>query len=142
MRFRESHNEWKYAHTLLCLAVLSQRQEDWVSTLVLSEQALAGFQKLGDKYFQSVAFRLVGRASVHLEDITKGVAALRKALILAQQLDNKFQIALVLWRSFSEAALRSGKTVQAVCLIAAAIKLFQSIGAWMEDDDLLFVVTG
>ena len=136
--FQESHNEWEYAHTLLCLAVLSQRQEDWASTLILSEQALAGFQKLGDKYFQSVAFRLFGRACVHQEDVRKGVAALREALILAQQLDNKFQIALVLWRSFSEAALRLGKTVQAVCLIAAAIKIFQSIGAWMEDDDLLF----
>ena len=66
------------------------------------------------------------------------MAALHDALILAQQLDNKFQIALVLWRSFSEAALRSGRTLQAVCLIATAIKIFQSIGAWMEDDNLLF----
>ena len=112
MRFQESHNHWEYAHTLLCLAVLSQRQEHWPSTLTLSKQALAEFQKLGDKYFQSVAFRLVGRACVYQDDLRNGMAALQDALILAQQLDNKFQIALVLWRSFSEAALRSGRTVQ------------------------------
>jgi predicted ATPase/DNA-binding XRE family transcriptional regulator len=137
-RFQEIHDKWGYAHAVLCLVVQSERQKDWATALVLSQQALAGFQKLGDRYFQSVALRLVGRAYVNQGDVTNGVAALRESLILAQQLDNKFQIALILWRSFAEAALRMEKTARAVSLISAAINVFQSIGAWMEDDDLLF----
>jgi predicted ATPase/transcriptional regulator with XRE-family HTH domain len=137
-RFQEIHDEWGYAHAVLCLVVQSERRKDWATALSLSQQAFAGFQKLGDRYFQSVALRLVGRAYVKQGDVTNGVAALRESLILAQQLDNKFQIALVLWRSFAEAALCAEKPARAVSLITAAINVFQSIGAWMEDDDLLF----
>lgn len=137
-RFQETHDEWGYANALLTLAWQSLRRKDWVTTISLSQQALTGFQKLGDRYFQSVALRYIGRAYVKQGDVTNGITALRESLILAQQLDNKFQIALILWRSFSEAALRAGKTARAVSLISAAINVFQSIGAWMEEDDLLF----
>ena len=137
-RFQETHDEWGYANALLTLAWQSLRRKDWVTTISLSQQALTGFQKLGDRYFQSVALRYIGRAYVKQGDVTNGITALRESLILAQQLDNKFQIALILWRSFSEAALCAGKTARAVSLISAAINVFQSIGAWMEYDDLLF----
>lgn len=137
-RFQACHDEWGYAYVTLCLVVQSERQTDWATALALCQQALAGFQKLGDIYFSSVALRLVGRSYVHQGDLANGIAALRESLFLAQQLDNKFQIALILWRSFAEAAFYAGENARAVSLISASINLFQSIGAWMEDDDLLF----
>ena len=136
--FQEVHDDWEYEHAVLCLAVQSVIGRDWEIALALFHQALAGFQKLDDTYFQSVALRYMGRAYVNLGDVPNGVAALQKSLILAQQLDNKFQIALILWRGFAEAALRAEKTARAVSLIAAAINIFQSIGAWTEQDDVLF----
>ncbi|HMD82417.1 MAG TPA: hypothetical protein VKE92_13970, partial [Anaerolineales bacterium] len=137
VRFQEAHHDWEYAHAVLCLAIQSV-ERDWATALALSQQALAGFQKLGDTYFQSVALRYIGRAHVNLDDVTNGVASLRKSLILAQQLDNKFQIALILWRGFSEAALYRENITRAVSLISAAINIFKSIGAWTDQDDLLF----
>jgi predicted ATPase len=136
--FQEAHDEWGYANAGLTLAWQSMREEDWATALVWSQQALAGFQKLGDRFFQSVALRYSGRAYVNQGDVTNGLVALQESLMLTQQLDNKFHIALTLWRGFSEAALRAGKTARAAYLISAAINIFQSIGAWMEDDDLLF----
>ena len=136
--FQETHDEWEYANAVLSLAWQSLRQKDWVTAIALSQHALEGFQKLGDIFFQSVAFRYIGRAYVKQDNVTNGIAALRESLILAQRLDNKFQIALVLWRSFSEAALRAGQTARAVSLISASINVFQSIGAWMNYDELLF----
>lgn len=137
-RFQQAREEWDYAHTVLCLGVQSQRQKEWAAALALSRQAYEGFKRLGDTYFQSAALRLVGRAAVHQGNLADGTAALRQALLLAQQLDNKFQIALILWRSLAEAAQFAGETARAVSLITTSINMFQSIGAWMEDDDLLF----
>jgi len=137
-RFQELPDEWEYAHAVLCAAIQSVIQDDWATALALSQQALAGFQKLGDRYFQSVALRYAGRAYVNHKDVANGTSALRQSLMFAQQLDNKFQIALVLWRGFAEAALYAGETARAVALIAAATNIFQSIGAWTEQDDLLF----
>lgn len=138
MRCHESHDAWGVAHAVLCLAVQSEKQKDWATALALGQDALAGFQKLGDSYFQSVALRQVGRAYVQQGDVNNGTAALREAMLIAQQLDNRFQMALILWRSFAEAALQRKEPARAACLISAAIHLFQSIGAWMEDDDVLF----
>jgi predicted ATPase/transcriptional regulator with XRE-family HTH domain len=137
-RFHQIHDEWGYANTVRCLAIHSIIQEDWATALILNQQALAGFQKLGDKFIQSLTLRYIGRSYVNLGDVTNGTVALRESLILGQQLDNKYHIALALWRGFAEAALRVEKTARAVSLISAAINVFQSIGAWMEEDDLLF----
>ncbi|MDO8755345.1 MAG: hypothetical protein Q7J80_15715, partial [Anaerolineales bacterium] len=135
--FQYTRDDWRYANAALLLGIQSSLV-DWSISLPLFQQALSVFRKLGDSYFQSVAFRFIGRAYVNLGNLLDGISALRESLILAEQLNNKFQIALILWRGFSEAALRAGKTARAVTLISASMKMFQSIGAWTELDDLLF----
>lgn len=135
--FQNTQDDWRYANAALLLGIQSSLV-DWSIALPLFQQALSVFQELGDVYFQSVAFRFIGRAYVNLGNLLDGISALRESLILAAQLDNTFQIALILWRGFSEAALHTGEMRRAVILIAASMNIFQSIGAWTEQDDLLF----
>jgi hypothetical protein len=66
-----------------------------------------------------------------------GVVALREALILAQQLDSKYEIGHTLWRC-AEVAQRLEKPAHAVCLYWATKKVLDSIGAWMEGDESIF----
>jgi len=135
--FQDTQDDWKYANAALLLGIQSSLV-DWSISLALFQQALGVFRKLGDTYFQSVAFRYIGRAQTNLGNVIDAVPALCESLILAGQLDNTFQIALILWRGLAEAALRSGKTVRAVTLYAASANIFQSLGAWTEPDDLRY----
>lgn len=137
MYFQDTQVDWKYANAALLLGIQSSRV-DWSIALPLFQQALSVFRKLGDLYFQSVAFRYIGCAHTNLSNVTDGVSALCESLDLAEQLDNTFQIALILWRGFSKAALHAGEVMRAVILISASMKMFQSVGAWTELDDLLF----
>jgi predicted ATPase/DNA-binding XRE family transcriptional regulator len=135
--FQDTQDDWNYANAALLLGIQSSLA-DWSFALPLFQQALSVFRKLGDVYFQSVAFRYIGRAHVNLGNVPDGVSALCESLNLAVQLGNPFQIALILWRGFSEAALRSGKTARAVTLHMASANIFQTHGTWTEPDDLLY----
>lgn len=137
MYFQDAGDDWSYANAALYLGLQSSLQA-WSTALPLFQQALSVFRKLGDVYFQSVALRYIGRAHINLGEAQDGVLVLHESLNLAVQLDNTFQIALILWRGFSEAALHIKATTRAVILITASMKIFQSIGAWTEQDDLLF----
>jgi len=135
--FQEIRDDWRYANAALYLGIQSSLI-DWSTALPLFQQALGVFRKLGDAYFQSVVLRYIGRAHSNSGNVKDGVPALHESLDFAVQLDNTFQIALVLWRGFSEAALHIQATTRAVILMAATMNLFQSIGTWTEQDDALF----
>jgi predicted ATPase/DNA-binding XRE family transcriptional regulator len=135
--FQNTRDDWRYANAALLLGIQSSLA-DWSIALPLFQQALSIFRKLGDTYFQSVACRYIGRAHTNLGNLADGVSALCESLSLAAQLDNTFQIALILWRGFSETALHAGEVMRAVTLISASMKMFQSIGAWTEQDDLRY----
>jgi len=95
------------------------------------------FRDLGDRFFQGVALRFIGDLEMKQGNLSSGVVALREALILAQQLDSKYEIGQTLWRC-AEAAQRLEKPVPAVCLYWATKKVLDSIGAWTEGDELVF----
>jgi non-specific serine/threonine protein kinase len=130
--FHDLGDEWEEdAHVILAQSLGPYLQEDWANALALHEQALAGFRKFGDIYFQSVALRFVGNLQVKQGDMKHGVEALREALILAQQLDCKQQIAAIL-RGLGEATQNGGDFVRAVRLYGAAKNIYGSIGAWRQ----------
>ena len=133
--FQDVHDEWGYANATMALGSTFWGDEDWVTAHLLSQKAYAGFQKLGDRYFQSVTLRHIGFTSVNLGDSTNGIAALRESLLLAQQLHSKYEIGWTLWR-FAEAARRMDNSIRAARLYEAARTIFENIGTWWHEDKL------
>jgi len=105
-----------------------------VAALALHEEALTEFQQLGERYFEVVAFRYIGILKLKQGDISGGVTALQESLILAQEMDSKFEIAVALYWT-GEGAKYLGRCASAVHLYWAAKGVFISIGAWSRKED-------
>lgn len=131
--FQEVNDQWGFAHAVMCLGTQSHIQQDWAASLILYKQVLQRFRDMGDRFFQGVALRFIGDLEMKLGNLESGVVALRKSLILSQQLDSKFEIGQTLWRC-AEAVQRLEKPAHAVCLYSATNKVLDSIGAWTEGD--------
>ena len=132
--FQDVGDTWGYAHAVMGLALGSLIQDDRVTSLILHEQALVIFRELGDRYFQSAALRQIGNLHVRQGDLAPGVAALREALFLAQELESKFEFYALIW-SFAQAAQRARNFRRAVSLYCAAKNTSDSIGVWRQQDD-------
>jgi tetratricopeptide (TPR) repeat protein len=124
---------WGAAQTVLSLALRAYRQDDHPEASRLHEQALALYRAVGDRYFQSAALRFIGNSRVKQGQLAGGLVALREALVLAQSLESKWEIAAVLW-SVGDAEHRAGHYRRAARLLRAARQAFVSIGAWTETD--------
>lgn len=135
--YREVPDEWGYAHVEMCLAYLASSQSDHMASLSLNGRALALFRKLGDRYFECVVLRGMGASQMMLGDLRNAVATLQKALILAQQLNSKYEAAQTLWRC-AEAAQHAEKYARAVGLYVATKNSINSVGAWTEGDESFF----
>ena len=135
--FRKVHDEWGYANAVISLGYGAYNQGDQATALFLHEESLSIFRKLGDKYFESVALRFIGMLGVKQGNLSHGVASLREALILAQQLDSKYEIAAGI-RQIGKAAQAKGNSTKAASLYWASRNIFDSIGAWQEEDDAEF----
>ena len=133
--FLEMHEAWEYAHTVIALALAAYRQDDLATSLALHEQALTLFQKIGDRYFQSVAHYFIGILQTRQGDVHRGVMTLRESVILAQQLDSKYGIAEGVLR-MGQAALYAKRLSRAVRLYYAARDIYDSVGAWQQEDEL------
>ena len=132
--YLDVQDEYGHALVVALLASLFWRQGNGAAALALSQQALEVFQKLGDRFWQSAALRLHGGIAIKQGDLANGVKALRESLILARQLDSKYEIARTLWR-FVEAAHSANQLVSAVRLYWAARNFGSSIGVlWWEQE--------
>ena len=131
--FREVGDEWGYANAVISMA-LGAYIQGAANTLALHEEALTLFRTLGDLYFEGVALRFIGLLQSRQDDVTDGIASLQEALILAKQLDSKYEIAAVLY-CCGEAAQRSGNPARAVSLYWASKNVAISIGAWRTKDE-------
>jgi predicted ATPase/DNA-binding XRE family transcriptional regulator len=132
--FLEVHDEWEYAHAVMCLARGAYKHDELALSFTLHEQALALFRKIGDRYFQSFAFYWMGVIKAKQGDVKSGIAALREALILGQQLDSKYAIASALCR-LSEVMHLAGDSANTVRLYWVAKNTSISIGSWVEKDE-------
>jgi non-specific serine/threonine protein kinase len=135
--FEEVFDEWGASNALMCLSWCFLLNEDVGTALPLNQQALAGFQKLGDRYFQCVVLRHYGLASLKQGNLKTAVAALKESLTLAQQFNSRYEIAWTLWR-FAEAAKRADQMANAVSLFWAARHMLDLSGAWQQEDRLEF----
>ncbi len=136
--YRELGDEWEEcAHVVLALAFGPYLQKDWATSLALHKQALTGFRKFDDIFFQTVCLRFIGYLQVKQGDVTQGMESLREALILARQLDSKYEIAGVLW-GLAEATQRTDNFVRTMRLYWAAKNIYITIGAWLQEDDTQF----
>ncbi len=135
--FREVHDEWGYANTLISLGNGAYNQGDQAAALSLHKESLVEFQKLGDKFFESVALRFIGMLQLQQSDVNASVGTLREALLLAQQLDSKYEIAAGL-HYLGNAAQAAGASARAVHLHWASRNIFDSIGAWQQEDTAEF----
>ena len=132
--FREVHDEWGYANAVISLGNGAFNQDDQATALVLHEESLFIFRNLGDTYFESVALRFIGMLQVKQGDFMRGMTTLREALILAQQLNSKYEIAAGLnW--FGEAERHAGRPAHAVHFHWAARNVYDSIGAWRQENE-------
>jgi predicted ATPase/transcriptional regulator with XRE-family HTH domain len=129
--FQEAGDKWGYAHAVACHALAARYQEDWITVQILNNQTLVLFREVGDRYFQSVSLRDQGIRLVQQGHIKEAIEFLRESLILAQQLDSKYEIAVVL-RRMGEAEQHAGNPARTVVLSWAARNVFDSIGAWQQ----------
>lgn len=106
-------------------------------SLAQHEQALAVLREIGDRYFQSAALRHIGNIQVKQSNLIKGRAALKEALILAHQLDSKFEIAATFW-VLAEAFQAMKEPSRAIRLYWATKNVLDSMGVWWLVDDIEF----
>jgi len=137
LHFRNVHDEWGYANAIISLANGAYHQNDQATELSLLKESLLLFQKLGDKYFESVSLRFIGMLQLRQSKLKEGVKALREALVLAQQIDSKYEIASGLLQ-MSHAAQAEGNFGRAVYLYWASRNTLDSIGVWQQEDQTEF----
>jgi tetratricopeptide (TPR) repeat protein len=142
--FQELNDKWGFAHAVICLALGPTNQDGRATTSALNEQALALngqaltlFRELGDRYFEAVALRDIGLLKARQGDVKHAMVALHEALILAQQIENKFGIAGAI-RRIGNAEQLAGNPARAIHLFWAARNVFDSIGAWSQNDAPIF----
>jgi predicted ATPase/DNA-binding XRE family transcriptional regulator len=135
--FRNVHDEWGYADAVLCQALGAFLKGDLTISLALHEESLAIFRQLGDKYFQNTALRFIGLIWVKQNNLKRGWEALREALLLAHEIDSKYEIAAAI-NHIGDAALAERNPERAVYLKWAAKNIYDSIGAWRQKDEAGF----
>jgi tetratricopeptide (TPR) repeat protein len=135
--FRKVHNEWGYANAVLCHAYGAFRQGDLTMSLALHEESLAIFRQLGDKFFENTALRFIGIIEVRQDNLKRGGETLREALLIAHQLDGKYEIAAAIMQ-LGRAALAEEDPVRAIHLYWASRNIFDSIGVWQQETEARF----
>jgi len=130
--FQEVGDSWGYAFAIGGLAMSANIQDDLETSLTRYEEELVAYRQLGDMFFENVALRFIGIIYIRKGNLTRGAAALREALLIAQQLDSKQEIALAL-SYIGDAAQAQGDAVRAVHLYLASKNTLDSIGAWRQD---------
>jgi predicted ATPase len=135
--FREVHDEWGYASSVLALALKAYIQDDQATSLALHEDALVKSRQLGDKYFEIIACRFIGILQVKQGDLTLGIATLQEALILAQQLDSKYELYAILW-DIAQGTQQAGQLDVAIRLYWSAKIMAESIGIWRVENNTEF----
>ena len=122
---------------VLCHALGAFMQGDLTMSLALHEESLAVFRRLGDKYFENTALRFIGIIEVKQNNLKHGGEALQEALLLAHEIDSKYEMAAAI-SHIGDAALAEDNPVLAVHLNWAARNIFDSIGVWQQEDEAEF----
>jgi tetratricopeptide (TPR) repeat protein len=135
--FQEVQDEWWYGLSVQMSGWSAFRQENLSVALVWMEEALTILKKLGDQYFMSVILRGIGAVQIMQGDRAQGETALKEALVLAQKMDSKLEIAWNL-SALGEAAQRANRWMRVVQLCWASRNILESTGAWQEFNDLTF----
>jgi predicted ATPase/transcriptional regulator with XRE-family HTH domain len=135
--FQEVHDDWGYGHTLMGLGQRAFLMGDGAKILTLHNQALVQFRQLGDRYFQSVALRYISYEHVKQGNWLIAQNALRESLVLALELGSTWEVAAVLW-GFTDAIQGAGDYAGAIRLNWAAKNIFESVGAWKQEDEPVF----
>ena len=132
--FREVQDPWGYALATMSLGYSAYRKDDRAFALRRIEQALTAFRTLGDQYFQSVCLYEIGNLRAKQGDWEEGLAQLRESLILSRELGSKYESASGLLR-LAETEQHLGHSARAARLYWAARNVYDSIGAWHQEDN-------
>jgi non-specific serine/threonine protein kinase len=135
--FRNVQDERGYAHAVHGHGLIAFLQDDITLALALHEESLAIFRRLGDKFFQNVALRFIGIVQVRQGNLQHGREALREALLLAREIDSKYEIAAAI-NHIGDAALAADDHIRAVHLKWASRNIYDSIGAWQQQNASIF----
>jgi predicted ATPase/DNA-binding XRE family transcriptional regulator len=135
--FQEVHDDWGYGHAIMGLGQHAFLRGDGANILVLHNEALVQFRQLGDRYFQSVALRFISYEHVRQGNWLVAQNVLREALILAQELGSRWEVAAVLW-SLTDAVQGAGDYSRAIRLNWGAKNIFEFVGTWKQEDETNF----
>jgi len=135
--FRNIQDEQGYAQALLGHGLCAILQDDFPLSLALHEECLAIFRRLGDKYFQNTALRFIGLIEIKQGNLKRGREALREALLIAHEIDSKYEIAAAI-DHIGDAALAEDDPGRAVHLKWVAKNIYDSIGVWQQEDEANF----
>jgi tetratricopeptide (TPR) repeat protein len=135
--FQEVHDDWGYGHAIMGLGQHAFLRGDGANILALHNEALVQFRQLGDRYFQSVALRFISYEHVRQGNWLVAQNVLREALILAQELGSRWEVAAVLW-SLTDAVQGAGDYARAIRLNWGAKNIFEFVGTWKQEDETMF----
>jgi tetratricopeptide (TPR) repeat protein len=135
--FQEVDDEWGHTSSVLFLALKAYIQDDQATSLTLHEAGLVKSRQLGDKYFEIIACRFIGILQVKQGDLSRGIETLQEALILAQQLDSKYELYAILW-DIAQGTQQAGHPAVAIQLYWSAKIMAESIGVWQVENETEF----
>ena len=133
--FQEMGDTWGYAVAKMVLGYAAVKKDDRATALMLIQEALMAFRDLGDQYFQSVCLSQTGNLRAKNGDWDDGLTELRESLRLSRELGSKYEIAAGLLR-LAQTEQHLGQPAGAVRLYCAARNIYDSLGAWSQQEDL------
>jgi len=137
--YQQCQDEWGYSYIRFLIGWSAFVQNDLVTALPIMEEAHAGFKKLGERYFMCVALRYIGAAHMRQGKPKIGLEKLKESLLLARQLEAKYEIAAAFYR-LGQVAQYLGNPVRTVVLFWAAKTAYDTInsGMWTQGMDADF----
>jgi len=131
---QEYQYAWELARAFMALAVAKSKKNEYNSAFSLYERAFKVFKKLGDIGFQCVVQRLIGDLEINRGNLSTGVKAYCKSLVIARSVKNNLQIAYNLW-GLARVAKVEKDHARAIRLYLASKRTLEDMGIWWGGDD-------
>lgn len=129
------------AHAFLQASVVAERQSHWLVARLYAEQALAGYEQVGDSTNAQIALNNLGGINFLLDNDDKAVACLDRALDLALELGDEIGAAYTV-STLGRVALERGDTDAAERHATHALELLDGADAHLAEYGSALLILG
>ena len=126
---QEIDAKWEYARSLMALALVHLRVNEYNKALSFYLDSYKLYQQLGDLNFQGVVRRLIGDLELRRNNLPEAVKAYLEAVKISQEVDNTLQTAYN-FIGLSNTAALEGNHSDALKYHLAGKTILENIGIW------------